>query len=101
MRILIATTYRGVVGGAECYLRSLLPALRERGHELALLYEVAPQPTDATIDEGCSGTPAWSLVLPEGLAAVARWRPDVCYLQGVPRPEVEEHLISRLPTVFF
>ena len=40
MKILIATTHRGIIGGTETYLRHLLPALRERGHAPALLYDL-------------------------------------------------------------
>jgi len=39
MRVLIANGNRNVVGGAEKYLKDLLPGLLARGHQVGLVYE--------------------------------------------------------------
>jgi glycosyltransferase involved in cell wall biosynthesis len=101
VRILIATTHRGIVGGTETYLRTLLPALRDRGHDLALLYDVPAPDGRETFDAGCPGLPAWAYDVPGSLEAAARWRPEVCYLHGMLRPDSEEQLTARFPTVLF
>jgi glycosyltransferase involved in cell wall biosynthesis len=101
MRILIATAYRGVVGGTETYLRNLLPALRDRGHELALLYEHEPPAGMESIDEGCGGIPAWRMGDPGALEAASRWRPSLCYLHALQAPEADEELARRFRTFLF
>ena len=40
MRIGISTWTRRLAGGVETYLGTLVPALLERGHEVALFHEV-------------------------------------------------------------
>lgn len=101
MRILIATTHRRVVGGTETYLRSLLPALQQRGHELALLHENDAPDSDANIDHGCRDVLRWPARDPGALVAAARWRPDLCYLQGLQSPALDEELTRRFRTFLF
>jgi glycosyltransferase involved in cell wall biosynthesis len=104
MRILIATTHCGIVGGVETYLQAVLPALGARGHEVALLYEHPADAAAEAVDARTSGPPAWRVReddLPAALAPVAAWRPDVVYLQGLEAPAVEEALADRFPTVLF
>src|SRR5437870_8339898 len=101
MKILIATTHRGIIGGTETYLRHLLPALRERGHEPALLYDLPAAEGREAIDDGCPGIAAWHLGVPGSVEAAVRWRPDVCYLQGMLHPDGEEQVVARFPTVLF
>src|SRR5580700_8697050 len=98
MRILLATTHRGVIGGTETYLRKVLPALSARGHDLALLHDVPAQNGRAAIDDHCPGIPAWQLGA-GGLEAAAQWQPDVCYLHGMLHPGPEEELVKRFRTV--
>jgi glycosyltransferase involved in cell wall biosynthesis len=101
MRILIATTHRGLVGGTETYLRELIPALRARGHDVALVYNVPAAPGQGTVDGDCLDVPAWPFADGAGVEVAARWRPDVCYLQGMLDPEAEERLAGRFRTVLF
>ena len=100
MRILFAASNRATVGGVETYLRALLPALSERGHELALLHEYDAAPNEPTIDDGLVEFPRWQV----GEAALLRasaWGPDLCYLHGLDSPETEEELVRRFPTILF
>src|SRR5437016_4600500 len=102
MRIVVASAHRGFVGGVEYHLSGLLPALAQRGHAVAFLYEVDAAPGKATIDESCGGMEHWHA---EGeptalVERVAAWRPDVIYLHGMESPTWEAALAERFPTVF-
>ena len=93
MRILVATAYQSVVGGVETYLRAVLPGLVARGHEVGLL---VTHPADDGIVAGCPDLPVFA-----GPPAALAWRPDVCYLNGLPDPAAEHDLAARVPTVAF
>jgi glycosyltransferase involved in cell wall biosynthesis len=101
MRILIATWHQCIVGGIETYLRDIVPALRERGHEIALLYENLAPPNQARIDSH-PDTPNWQLSRPtaeQTLGEITAWRPDICFLHGFEEPALQEALATRFPTV--
>lgn len=93
MKILIATAHRSIVGGVETYLRAVLPLLRDRGHDLALLCEL--QASGAAIDDDCPGLP---ILTP---ADMASQRPDVCLSHGLSDPGLEADLVERFPTVLY
>jgi glycosyltransferase involved in cell wall biosynthesis len=101
MRILIATTHATVVGGVETYLRELLPVLVSRGHEVALLDEVAAEPGRPAVNPGIPGLMHWHLTDATALREAAAWRPDVCYTQGLAEPAFEIALLDRFPVVLF
>jgi glycosyltransferase involved in cell wall biosynthesis len=94
MRILIATANRQVVGGAESYLRTLIPALGAAGHETALLHERSPRPGAPTVDS--DAIPAWT-----NPALAAEWKPEVVYSHGLASPALERALLDRFPAVLF
>jgi glycosyltransferase involved in cell wall biosynthesis len=102
MRLLIATSYRGVVGGVETYLRSVIPALASGGHQLALLYEHPAGEGQSAIDDSYPDIPAWCFS-DDGasLSEAERWDPDVCYAQGLQNPQHERAILNRFPTVLF
>jgi glycosyltransferase involved in cell wall biosynthesis len=99
VRILVVTTHRGVIGGTETYLREVLPALRARGHELALAYNFPAPAKVSSIDNGLD-LPAWECQtdVPE---AAQRWRPDFCFLHMSHAPALDESLVHLAPTVLF
>ena len=101
MRIVIANTHRGFIGGVEYHLSGLLPALRRRGHELSLLYEIDAA-AGKPIDHACGGIDHWRAQgkPQEMLDRVAAWSPDVVYLHGMESPTWEAALAARFPTVF-
>jgi glycosyltransferase involved in cell wall biosynthesis len=104
VRILIASSYRGMIGGAESYQKGLLPALRARGHAVGLFTQHGATDPRATID-GDDGAIARWCVEEQGeqaaLSGVRDWRPDVVFSQGVQSPELEEELATRFPAVMF
>jgi glycosyltransferase involved in cell wall biosynthesis len=101
MRILIATSHRAILGGIETYLRALLPELVGKGHEVALFHETEAAPDQRNIDDGVPGLPRWGLEDSEALQKASAWLPDVCFVQGLASPDVEESLVKRFSSVLF
>jgi glycosyltransferase involved in cell wall biosynthesis len=104
MRVAVASVFRGLVGGAETYLRRVLPGLARRGHEGALLYEVEAADGQMTVDAEGSGLqrgPVAGLGAAGALAELAAWRPDVVYVQGLRSADLEEALLGAHPCVLF
>ncbi len=101
MKILIATPFRAIIGGAETYLAALLPRLQARGYSLALLYEYAYLPESQLIDHHCSDIPIWCLTDKNSIQSAINWQPDICYLHGLSDVTIEQQLVAHFPTVFF
>lgn len=105
MKILIATRFRDVVGGAETYLRALIPVLLERGHRLALLCDHDCPSGLARIDPAELGLPVWFTAdLRHGSGAwtdLNRWGPELVYSQGLEAHEVDQALQERYPVIMF
>lgn len=90
------------MGGVETYLRDLLPALRERGHAVALLSsspvswsEAAIVPPDIT---------AWSFSSEDRaktIRALESWAPDIAFSHGMGSPEDDADVLDRFPVVLF
>ena len=99
MRILLANEARAGAGGVETYLSSLVPALLDGGHAVALLHaNPAAEHGPTTIE----ATEAWSvedLGLETSLARAAVWRPDVAFSHNMRRLDIDESLITRYPVV--
>jgi glycosyltransferase involved in cell wall biosynthesis len=102
MRILLVTKYRNMVGGVEAYLGDVLPALRARGHEVALFHETPATAGQATIDGTTLDLQVWCAGDgSEALRQATAWGPEVAYAQGLDSPELEEALLGRFPAVLF
>ena len=102
MRILVANALQSTVGGIEKYLQALIPALLERGHEVAMLYEHAAPAGEETVDPRDAALPVWywrdaSTAREE----VVRWRPDVIYSNSVESLDMEDFTLRTCPTVFY
>jgi glycosyltransferase involved in cell wall biosynthesis len=98
VRIVVATSLDSVLGGAETYVRALLPLLRARGHELIWAFGRAQGGEPLTHDPaiariGMQEPGAW-----DRIAAAA---PDVVYSNGFEDPAIEAGLAARWPTVAF
>lgn len=101
MRILVATTYRNLIGGVERYVQRLLPSLRECGHDVALLYEEPFDPASETIDSLAPGLRAWCYTDGAALASIAEWEPEIVYSQGLSAGSLEDAVLANYPTVFY
>jgi glycosyltransferase involved in cell wall biosynthesis len=104
MRILIANWHRNVTGGAEKYLQALLPALRARGHEIAIAYENPVDPRRETLDPPDLPLPGWGVAelgATETLKRIAEWKPDVAYVHGLEDGGLEDALQRRYRAVLF
>jgi glycosyltransferase involved in cell wall biosynthesis len=104
MRILIATTYRNLIGGVERYLKVLIPGLLERGHEVGLLYEHHYDAPAETIDPANGHVPAWcgsGAHLEDALLRLAEWRPEIVYSQGLEDGDLEGSLLETYHAVLY
>jgi glycosyltransferase involved in cell wall biosynthesis len=104
MRILIATSHRNLVGGVEKYLQDIMPCLVERGHQLALLYEYAFDPTREPIDARELDLPCRGIYessVESGLSFVRDWKPDIVYSQGLETAHLQSTLLNEYPTVLY
>lgn len=98
VRILVVTNHRGIVGGVELYLRSLLPALEAKGHELVLAYEYPSGADRPTVDDRLS-VPHPTVRLDSAsistqLRELRALRPDVLFVHACDDPRLEETLID-------
>ena len=104
MRIAVATSFTYRAGGVESYLESVLPALLERGHEIGVWHEYDEPPGSerivpasvqlSSLGRSTSDTDA-------ALDAMARWHPDVIFLQGLTNVALELRLLPVAPLVTF
>ena len=101
MRIALAAHTPGRAGGVESYLESVLPALAQRGHEVACIFETAGGgdsvlPIDASL-------PVWfaDAERMKAIQALCRWRPNVVYAHGMRSQSLEAQLLATAPSVFF
>lgn len=105
MKILIATSQRGIVGGVETYLQGLIPALLRRNHQIGMVYDYTDDALGATVDPPGHELPIWrSQDLsehPGRWQQLAEWRPDVVYSHGLDSSDVERRLQENFPTVRF
>ena len=97
MRVAIARHNVAHAGGAETYADAVAAGLCERGHEIGVWYE-SGQPA-----VGGDGRGRWYGALGEGdaLRALAAWRPDVLFVQGLRSTALEARLLSLAPAVLF
>jgi glycosyltransferase involved in cell wall biosynthesis len=104
MRILIANSYRSLVGGVEKYLQVILPRLAVSGHTLGFLYEFPAASSSETIDRDVTELTTWC-VTEQGqraaLVAVDRWRPQVVYAHGLEDGMLQSALQRRYPYLLY
>jgi glycosyltransferase involved in cell wall biosynthesis len=105
MRILLTTSNQSIVGGVERYLQLVIPALLQRGHEIALLYEHRGPAGSPTVHPVDARLPVWyweDLVSGPGtLAELSGWKPDLVYAHGLASLGVENVLLDRYPVVWY
>src|SRR5687768_784828 len=104
MRIAVVSGNREVVGGAEAYLRWLLPALLSSGYDVAAFFERDAAAAERKIDRGfhaarssclaALGAEAWKREL-------SSFDPALVYLHGVHDPGIERWLAQRFRTIAY
>jgi glycosyltransferase involved in cell wall biosynthesis len=102
VRIAISTWTRRLAGGVESYLAAVIPALADRGHDLALIHEV-DEPLDRGPLHARAEIAEWCLADGAGAAIerLRRWRPDVIFAHGLEDETLETRIASVAPTVLF
>jgi glycosyltransferase involved in cell wall biosynthesis len=102
VRIAVLTQNRRLVGGIETYLATIMPALCNSGHAVALATE-ADQPSDR---EPIAGELDWEwcaadLGVDRMMSELCHWRPDVLYAHGALSPALEARFLEVAPAAFF
>lgn len=101
MKILFAQDALHAAGGVESYLAHVIPALRARGHSVAILY--AERRDTAALVRGVDGPIVG--VAGRGLdgvvAELRRWGADVCFSHNMAPLHVERRLLGEWPVVKF
>jgi len=103
VRIAVVGANQGVVGGAETYLTRFLTAFLARGHQLAFAFEI-PAEHGRAADQGLEPIIRWNLremTREAFLEDLARFNPDVVFLQGAMDPTLDFALAGRFCTVLF
>lgn len=104
MKVAVISGNREVVGGAETYVRWLLPKLLARGHELALGFEQQLVDVNRAIERDTPNLPTWGVpeLGQEGwLRKLAGFEPDVVYVHGVTDPGLEAELARRFNAICY
>jgi glycosyltransferase involved in cell wall biosynthesis len=103
MRIAITNLYRALVGGAETYLDTVIPALATAGHQIAFFSELGSSPGAQRIRlPECA--PAWCASetgLPQALAALESWRPDIVYVHAMDDLPTAARIVEVAPAILF
>ena len=101
MKILVAQDALHSEGGVESYLAAIIPALRARGHSVALLFvrRGSGSPLVGGLDGPCVG------VDPDRMGSafeeLKAWGPDVCFSNNMAPLQVEGRLLDEWPVVKF
>jgi glycosyltransferase involved in cell wall biosynthesis len=104
VRIVIATSHRGLWGGVEKYLESMIPTLIQRGHSVGLLYEYPLHANQEGIDSAAGRVPSWcssELGVDSVLHSLQTWAPDVVYSHGLDNSELERSLLDSYPAALY
>lgn len=102
MRILILNDGVSDVGGVQAYLDTVIPALEERGHSVAIAYC-----SDSGSDEAAGVTRRLLRFRfthqqsTDTLAGIRRWSPDICFAHNMRDLDVESALSGIAPIVKF
>ncbi len=103
MRIVITNTNLRLAGGIEIYLDTIIPAICEAGHEIALLGKMDGPVGRAGIGM-YANVPVWCLSgmgAPSAFRELKAWRPDLIYAQGLDEPMLDAEALAVAPNVFF
>ena len=101
MKILVAKDALHAEGGVESYLAAIIPALRARGHSIAILFvkRARGAPLAAGVDGPCIGV--GDHPIDDALRTLRAWGPDVCFSNNMARLELESRVLDEWPVVKF
>ena len=103
MRIAIANSHLGKLGGTETYLNEIIPALARHGHRIAFLCE-HDAPSDRAPICLPESAPVWcgsSLGVRSALAAMRAWQPDLICVNRLSDPALEAGAMAIAPSICF
>jgi glycosyltransferase involved in cell wall biosynthesis len=96
MKIVVAQDSLHAAGGVDSYLRSVLPALQERGHQVRVLYQ-------RRAGGGAAGLPdalgVEDIGVEAAMAALRSFCPDVCFSHNMGPLEIDRRLVGLWPVV--
>ena len=101
MRILIAHEALAGGGGVETYLETVIPALRDRGHDVAFLHynRRAEEGPTRLVFERVAVFGVQDTGLRQLTGALREWAPDVCFSHNMRPLDVDEALLEAWPVV--
>ena len=99
MRIVVAHESVETEGGAETYLVSVMQQLRERGHQIALLYYKRSGRESALRSRAHTEFGIEDRGMDGAFAELRKWRPDVGFSHNMGPLEVDRRLLARWPVV--
>lgn len=101
MKIVVAQDALHAEGGVESYLAAIIPALRKRGHSMALLFvrRRSGAPLVGDVDGPVVGVD--SPELDRAFTELRAWGPDVCFSNNMAPLDVEWRALAEWPVVKF
>ncbi len=104
MRIAIVAANQELVGGIETYLRWLLAALVDRGHDVAFAFEQATTQPERAVDLGIAPLVRWDLEIIDRTTffeQISAFRPEIVFLQGFRDETLDLALAERFRSILF
>src|SRR6476620_5812327 len=96
MRIVVAQDSLYAAGGVDSYLRSVLPALQARGHQIRVLYQRRAAGTSTGLTEAFGVD---EIGVEAAMAALRSFCPDVCFSHNMGPLEIDRRLVGLWPVV--
>ncbi len=102
MRVAVVSHNERRVGGAETYVRAIVPALERAGFTVATWFEGAQGTGDPVLPAG-SARPSWTADADTtaALRALSAWRPDLLFVHGLQSLAAERAIVAIAPAVAF
>jgi glycosyltransferase involved in cell wall biosynthesis len=99
MRIVVAHESVGTEGGVETYLLSVIRALGDRGHQVALLYHRRSEAASPLRSSAQLAVGVEERGMNAALDELRRWGPDAAFSHNMGPLDVDRQLLARWPVV--
>jgi glycosyltransferase involved in cell wall biosynthesis len=99
MRIVVAHESVGTEGGVETYLLSVIRALGDRGHQVALLYHRRSDAASPLRSSAHMAVGVEERGMDAALDELRQWGPDAAFSHNMGPLDVDRQLLSRWPVV--